>query len=231
MSDDDLGDEAFPFSTSREIRLGYATVRATRLTYVGELGWELYVPTEFAVGVYEELLRQGEPRGAVPAGYYAIESLRLEKGYRAFGRALTPDHNPVEAGLTFACKLGSDVDFLGRRAVEQAKGAGARRRLVSLVASDPDRRVGPLGKLPGSRWRRGARRLGEPASDVRPGKRPNPAAGTAHLKAQLSSAAAKDLASVPRGGIVGGDGCTRRREEATWTRAAPMATSTARTTT
>ena len=134
----DLGDEAFPFGWSREIELGYAAVRATRITYVGELGWELYVPTEFAVGVYEELLAAGEEFGAARGGYYAIESMRLEKGYRAFGRELSPDYGPVEAGLTFACKLGSDLDFLGRAAVEQAKSAGPRRRLMSFTAEDPD---------------------------------------------------------------------------------------------
>ena len=135
LTDASLDDDAFPFSTSREIRLGYHTVRATRITYVGELGWELYVPTEFAVGVCEDLMREGADLGVTPAGYYAIESMRLEKGYRAFGRELTPDYNPVEAGLTFACKLKSDFDFLGREAVEKAKAAGPRRRLVSLVGS------------------------------------------------------------------------------------------------
>ena len=101
----DLSDEAFPFSTSREIALGYATVRATRITYVGELGWELYVPTEFAVGVYEDLVAAGADLGLVDAGYYAINSLRLDKGYRAFGSDLTPDYTPLEAGLRFTCKL------------------------------------------------------------------------------------------------------------------------------
>ncbi len=138
LSDADFGDVAFPFGTSREVRLGYSTVRATRITYVGELGWELYVPGEFAVGVYEDLNREGADLGVVPGGYYAIESMRLEKGYRAFGRELTPDYNPVEAGLTFACKLKTDVCFLGRGAVEQAKSVGPRRRLVSFVVSDPD---------------------------------------------------------------------------------------------
>ncbi|HET9861020.1 MAG TPA: FAD-dependent oxidoreductase, partial [Nocardioidaceae bacterium] len=137
LSDDRFDDEAFPFGTSRLVRLGYSTVRATRITYVGELGWELYVPVEFAVGVYEELLREGEPLGLVQAGYYAIESMRLEKGYRAFGRELTPDYGPVDAGLTFACKLRTDIGFLGREAVEKAKGAGPRRRLVSFAVSDP----------------------------------------------------------------------------------------------
>ena len=89
----------FPFGTSREIDVGYATVRATRLTYVGELGWELYVPVEFTVGVYEALMAAGRGLGIANAGYYAIDSLRLEKGYRAWGRELSPDINPYEAGL------------------------------------------------------------------------------------------------------------------------------------
>jgi heterotetrameric sarcosine oxidase gamma subunit len=134
----DLADEAFPFGTSREIDLGYATVRATRITYVGELGWELYVPTEFAVGVHDDLLAAGADLGVANGGYYTIDSLRLEKGYRAFGRELTPDYTPVDAGLLFACKLKTDIPFLGRDAVEQARAAGGRRKLVSFVVDDPD---------------------------------------------------------------------------------------------
>jgi heterotetrameric sarcosine oxidase gamma subunit len=134
----DLSDEAFPFSTSREIALGYATVRATRITYVGELGWELYVPTEFAVGVYEDLLAAGTDLGCVDAGYSAINSLRLDKGYRAFGSDLTPDHTPLEAGLRFTCKLATSIEFVGRQALESAIAAGARRRLASLRVGDPD---------------------------------------------------------------------------------------------
>jgi heterotetrameric sarcosine oxidase gamma subunit len=158
----DLSNDAFPFGSSREIELGYATVRATRITYVGELGWELYVPTEFAVGVYEDLLAAGPEFGVARGGYYAIESLRLEKGYRAFGRELTPDYGPVEAGLTFACKLATDLDFLGRAAVERAKKDGPRRRLVSFVATDPDvmmwggelvlRDGGPAGQVTSAAW-------------------------------------------------------------------------------
>ena len=100
-------------------------MRATRITYVGELGWELYVPTETALGVYDDLLAAGTDLGLRDAGYYAIESLRLEKAYRAFGRELTPDHSPVEAGLLFACKLRTDIDFLGRAAVERGPRAWA----------------------------------------------------------------------------------------------------------
>jgi heterotetrameric sarcosine oxidase gamma subunit len=134
----DLSDEAFAFGTSREISLGYSTVRATRITYVGELGWELYVPTEFAVGVYEDLLASGADLGVADGGYYAIESMRLEKGYRAFGRELTPDYGPVEAGLLFTCKLRTDWPFLGREAVEKAQAEGPRRKLVSLVVEDSE---------------------------------------------------------------------------------------------
>src|SRR6266568_4364437 len=111
----DLGDEPFPFGTSQLIDLGYATVRATRITYVGELGWELYVPAEFAVGAYEDLVDAGAGLGLVNAGYY-----------------------PVEAGLLFACTLKTAIGFLGREAVEQARAAGPRRKLVSLVLTDPD---------------------------------------------------------------------------------------------
>jgi heterotetrameric sarcosine oxidase gamma subunit len=134
----DLSDDGFPFGTSRQIALGYATVRATRVTYVGELGWELYVPAEFAVGVYEDLMAAGERFGVGRGGYYTIESMRLEKGYRAFGRELTPSENPVEAGLLFACKLKTDIAFLGRAAVEKAKAEGPRRKLVGFSVDAPE---------------------------------------------------------------------------------------------
>ena len=99
LADDDLSEEAFPFATSREIDLGPAQVRATRMTYVGELGWELLVPVGDAARVYDALMSSGADLGVTNAGYYTIESMRLEKGYRAFGRELTPDFGPVEAGL------------------------------------------------------------------------------------------------------------------------------------
>ena len=136
LSSADLSNEAFPFATSREIDLGMSTVRATRITYVGELGWELTVPAEFAVGVFELLAEAGREFGLANAGYYAINALRLEKGYRAFGTELNPDYGPVEAGLLFATKLKTDIDFLGRKAVETAKASGVRRRLVSFILDD-----------------------------------------------------------------------------------------------
>jgi 4-methylaminobutanoate oxidase (formaldehyde-forming) len=160
VSDADL--TGFDFATSRPLQVGYAEVRATRITYVGELGWELYVPVDVAVGVYDELMAAGGDLGVADAGYYAIESMRLEKGYRAFGRELTPDYNPVEGGLTFACKLGTDIDFLGRTALEKARAEGPRRRLVSVVVDDPDpmlwggelvlRDGRPVGQVTSAAW-------------------------------------------------------------------------------
>jgi len=137
LSGDDFSATAFGFGISREVDLGGLTVRATRLTYVGELGWELYVPSEVAVAAFERLTDPGNSITPRLAGYYAIESLRLEKGYRAFGRELGPDTSPVEAGLSFTCKLGTHIPFRGREAVERQKAAGVARRLVSLVVSDP----------------------------------------------------------------------------------------------
>jgi glycine cleavage system aminomethyltransferase T/glycine/D-amino acid oxidase-like deaminating enzyme len=152
LSPADLSDQAFPFGTSREIDLGYFRLRATRITYVGELGWELYVPAECAVGVFGLLTGAGREFGLVHAGYYTIESMRLEKGYRAFGRELTPEYGPVEAGLLFACKLRGDVPFLGREAVEKVRAEGPRRRLVSVVVGDgaggPDRDADRDGRGP-----------------------------------------------------------------------------------
>ncbi len=124
---------SFPFGSSRSIDIGYATVRATRLTYVGELGWELYVPVEFAVGVYEALMEAGKELGVANAGYYVIDSLRLEKGYRAWGRELSPEINPYEAGLGFAVKLDKPGGFRGRDALVGVDRSAVKRRVVSLV--------------------------------------------------------------------------------------------------
>src|SRR5262249_59882993 len=105
LSSADLSNAAFPFATSREIWLGRARVRASRVTYVGELGWELYVPVESAAGVYEALQEAGTDLGLRDAGYYAIESLRMEKAYRAWGRELTTEDTPLEAGLGFGVRF------------------------------------------------------------------------------------------------------------------------------
>ncbi len=134
----DLSEEAFPFGSSREIDLGYSTVRATRITYVGELGWELYVPTEFAVGVYEALMTAGEDLGVRGRRLLRDRVDAAGEGLPRVRRELTPDHTPVEAGLLFTCKLKTDIAFLGREAVEKAKAEGPSRKLVSFVVSDPE---------------------------------------------------------------------------------------------
>jgi glycine cleavage system aminomethyltransferase T/glycine/D-amino acid oxidase-like deaminating enzyme len=133
----DLSNAGFPFATIREIDVGYATTYANRMTYVGELGWELIVPAEFAVGVYEALHEAGRDRGLADCGYYALEALRLEKGYRAWSRELTPDINPYEAGLGFAVSLDKPGGFIGRDALVAAKAKGVpSRRIVQLTLDD-----------------------------------------------------------------------------------------------
>jgi 4-methylaminobutanoate oxidase (formaldehyde-forming) len=127
-----LNNDAFPFGTSREIDLGYAQVRASRITYVGELGWELYTPTEFATGVFDLLVEAGIGVGARLCGYHAMNSLRMEKGYRHWGHDITPDDTPLEAGLGFAVAWDKPGGFLGRDALVRQREAGARRRLVQV---------------------------------------------------------------------------------------------------
>ncbi len=166
LTDADLSEAGFAFATSQALTLAGAPVRATRMTYVGEMGWELTVPVEHALSVYDAVRAAGEPLGAADAGYYAIESLRLEKGYRAFGRELTPDYTPVEAGLIFATALKGDKDFLGRAALsahrESLAAGGPRRRLVSVVVEDPEpmlwggelilRDGSPVGQVTSAAW-------------------------------------------------------------------------------
>jgi len=136
VSKADFSNEAFPFATIREIGVGYATVLASRRTYMGELGWELYVPAEFAVTVFETLHAAGGEAGLRDAGYYAVESLRLEKAYRAWGRELTPDDTPWQAGLGWAVKLDKSGGFIGRDALVEARTRPLARRLVSVVLGD-----------------------------------------------------------------------------------------------
>jgi heterotetrameric sarcosine oxidase gamma subunit len=134
----DLSNTAFPFATSRNIDLGYATVRATRITYVGELGWEIYVPTEFAAGVFDVLQDAGSDFGMKLAGYHALDSLRMEKAYRHWGHDISPDDTPWEAGLGFAVAMDKPGGFIGRAALLQQRDSGLRRRLVQFAVSDPD---------------------------------------------------------------------------------------------
>ena len=137
----DLSNAAFPFGTARTIELGMALVRAHRITYVGELGWEIYMPTEFARQIFDLLVEAGEPHGLRLAGVHAMNSLRLEKAYRDFGHDISDEDHVLEAGLGFAVKVdkrpGRFGDFLGRAAVIRKKEAGLSRRLVQFQLLDP----------------------------------------------------------------------------------------------
>ena len=137
LTADDLSNAAFPFATGREIRLAGAPVLALRVTYVGELGWELHVPVEFAQTVYDALMAAGRAHGIADAGYRAIESLRLEKGYRAWGSDIGPDHSPLMAGLGWAVKLRTDAPFLGREALEARIATPLPRLLAGFTVADP----------------------------------------------------------------------------------------------
>ncbi|MBI1379124.1 MAG: FAD-dependent oxidoreductase [Frankiales bacterium] len=135
----DLSDEAFPFRTAREIDLGFARVLCIRITYVGELGYELYVPAEQAVHVYDRIVAAGPAYGLVHAGTKALASLRLEKGYRDYGHDIDNTDSVLEAGLGFAVALDKPGGFRGRDAVLALKEAGPlRRRLVSVLVGDPE---------------------------------------------------------------------------------------------
>jgi 4-methylaminobutanoate oxidase (formaldehyde-forming) len=138
LSPNDLSNEAFPFATSQEIELGYAIVRASRITYVGELGWELYIPTEFMAGVYDSIIAVGDRFGLKLAGYHALNSLRMEKGYRHWGHDITDEDTPLEAGLGFAVKMDKPGGFIGREALLAQKQAGLKQRLVQFLLKSPE---------------------------------------------------------------------------------------------
>jgi 4-methylaminobutanoate oxidase (formaldehyde-forming) len=135
---DDVSPTAFPFGHVREIEIAGRKVRALRVTYVGELGWELYMPIAAAGDVFDALMQAGQRHGMRPVGYRALESLRLEKGYRAWGSDITPNDTPLEAGLGFALKLKSGRPFLGREALEQAAQRPLAKRFAGFSLADPD---------------------------------------------------------------------------------------------
>jgi len=136
LTKDDVSNESFPYMSARQITVGYVPVLALRVTYVGELGWELYPPTEYGAALWDALWEAGQRQGLVAAGYRAIDALRLEKGYRVWSSDITPDETPYEAGLGFAVALDKG-DFVGRDALVAAKAAGPRKRLRCLVLDDP----------------------------------------------------------------------------------------------
>ena len=137
LTEADLSNDTFPFATAQQIDFVYARPLALRMSYVGELGWELYVPTEFAPGVFEALMAEGEKFGLRPVGLHAVDSLRLEKGYRHWGSDITPDDSPFEAGLGFAVKLDKG-DFIGREALIRQRESGLTRKLVMFALDDPE---------------------------------------------------------------------------------------------
>ncbi len=138
MTDADLSDAAFPFGTSREIDLGCGFVRATRITYVGELGWELLIPADLAGHVYDTLVSAGSGHGLRHAGYHALDSLRMEKAYRSWGHDISGGDTPLEAGLGFAVAWDKPGGFTGRDALLRLQEAGVSRRLVQFALADPD---------------------------------------------------------------------------------------------
>jgi 4-methylaminobutanoate oxidase (formaldehyde-forming) len=133
----DLSDGAFPFMTAQDLPVGDVPVRALRVTFVGELGWELYAPAEYGLRLWTCLVDAGRDHGLVPAGYRAIESLRLEKAYRVWSTDITPETNPYEAGLGFCVKLGKPGGFVGEDALRRVRAEGVRRTLACLVLDDP----------------------------------------------------------------------------------------------
>ncbi len=138
ITSSDVSHNAFPFGQSKVIEIGNALVRATRLTYVGELGWELYIPMEFAQGVYDEIISAGEKFGLRHVGYHAMDSLRLEKAYRHWGHDITDEDTPLEAGLGFAVAWDKSCGFIGRDTLLQKRQIGPARRLVQFKLLNPE---------------------------------------------------------------------------------------------
>jgi 4-methylaminobutanoate oxidase (formaldehyde-forming) len=134
VTDDDVSAAAFPFGSGRSIGVGGATAWAQRITYVGELGYEIYAEPRWGMQVWDRLMAAGEPYGIRPIGYRVLDSLRMEKGYRAFGSDLTAGDTPDEAGLGFCVALARKGAFIGRAAVEAQRERGLERRLRTLLA-------------------------------------------------------------------------------------------------
>jgi dimethylglycine oxidase len=145
LADEDVSNEAFPYFTARHITIGTVPILALRVSYVGELGWELYTRTEFGLKLWDTLWAAGQPHGLIAAGGGAFDSLRLEKGYRLWGNDIHTDYNPFEAGLSWTVKLDKG-DFLGREALLRIKAAGIRRKLCCMTLDDPSAVV--VGKEP-----------------------------------------------------------------------------------
>ena len=138
LTTEDLSNQAFPFGTGRKIEIGYAKALALRMTYVGELGWEIYLPTEFAQDIFDKIIAAGGEHGLKLAGMHALNSLRLEKAYRHWGHDITDEDTPLDAGLSFAVKFDKKGGFIGRDALlKQKESKVLKRRLVQFALDDP----------------------------------------------------------------------------------------------
>lgn len=142
---DDISNAGFPYMTSKRMSVGDVPVLASRVTYVGELGWEFYCPMEYGLRLWDTLWEAGQSEGLVAGGYKAIESLRLEKGYRYWSGEISPDYTPYEAGLGFAVKLDKE-NFIGKDVLVKQKADGIKNKLCTITLSD-DRTV-VMGKEP-----------------------------------------------------------------------------------
>jgi len=137
LSGADLSNAAFPFGTSKEIEIGFARVRASRITYVGELGWELYIPTEFVAHVFERLIAAGAEFGITPAGMHTMNNCRTEKAYRHWGHDMSDEETPIEAGLGFAIAWDKKGGFIGREALLKQKALPVHhKRMVCIALED-----------------------------------------------------------------------------------------------
>ena len=136
-SPDDFSNDAHPFATAREVEIGMGLARAHRVSYVGELGWEIYVPTDQAAHVWEAIMQAGADHGLRLCGIHAMNSCRLEKAFRHYGHDITDEDHVLEAGLGFAVKTDKTADFMGRDAVLRKRDAGLERRLIQLRLDDP----------------------------------------------------------------------------------------------
>ncbi|MEM1430623.1 MAG: FAD-dependent oxidoreductase [Pseudomonadota bacterium] len=135
LSGEDLSNAAFPFGTSREIEIGYALVRASRVTFVGELGWELYMSADVAAHVFDRIMEAGPAHGLAQGGYFAINAMRMEKGYRHWGHDIGIEDTPLEAGLSFAVRFDKPGGFIGRDALMRQRDASRlpRKRLIQIA--------------------------------------------------------------------------------------------------
>jgi heterotetrameric sarcosine oxidase gamma subunit len=138
VSTADWSNASFPFASLKQVQIGYQSALALRLSYVGELGWEIYIPAPFTAGIYDALIEAGAQFGLRHCGYHTLNSLRIEKAYREWGHDIGPDDTPLDAGLAFTCAWDKPGGFIGRDALAGARSAPRKRRLVQFLLEDPE---------------------------------------------------------------------------------------------